>query len=73
MGEQERDGPLRCPNCGREPRQDENADDEWRAGTDGVWVFGPIPLVGYAPATTITTTESDPVLPSGSEATTLIR
>ena len=22
--------PLRCANCGREPREDENADDEWR-------------------------------------------
>ena len=27
---------LRCVECGRESRDDENADDEWRAGSDGV-------------------------------------
>jgi hypothetical protein len=26
---------LRCVECAREPREDENA-DEWRAGSDGV-------------------------------------
>jgi len=30
------DTKLRCVECGREPREDENADDEWRAGSDGV-------------------------------------
>ena len=27
---------LRCAECGRGPREDENADDEWRAGSDGL-------------------------------------
>ena len=30
------DPKLRCAECGRGPREDENADDEWRAGSDGV-------------------------------------
>ena len=25
-----------CSECGRKPREDEIADDEWRAGSDGV-------------------------------------
>jgi len=25
-----------CANCGREPRKDENADDDWRAYSDGM-------------------------------------
>jgi hypothetical protein len=28
--------PLRCAECGRTPRDDENAADEWRAYSDGV-------------------------------------
>jgi hypothetical protein len=32
----QRDPSLRCSECGREPREDENADDEWRAESDGV-------------------------------------
>jgi hypothetical protein len=28
--------PLRCSECKREPREDENPDDEWRAVSDGV-------------------------------------
>jgi hypothetical protein len=28
--------PLRCSECKREPREDENSDDEWRAVSDGV-------------------------------------
>lgn len=27
---------IRCSNCGRKPRADENPHDEWRAGSDGV-------------------------------------
>jgi hypothetical protein len=27
---------LRCVECGREPRDDESPDDEWRAGSDGL-------------------------------------
>jgi len=27
---------LRCSECKREPREDENPDDEWRAVSDGV-------------------------------------
>lgn len=27
---------LCCANCGREPRDDENPDDEWRVCSDGV-------------------------------------
>ena len=27
---------LRCVECEREPREDENPDDEWRAGSDGL-------------------------------------
>jgi hypothetical protein len=27
---------FRCSECKREPREDENADDEWRAVSDGV-------------------------------------
>jgi hypothetical protein len=30
------DAKLQCAECGREPRDDENADDECRAGSDGV-------------------------------------
>jgi hypothetical protein len=30
------EAPLSCVECGREPRADENADDEWRAYSDGV-------------------------------------
>jgi hypothetical protein len=29
------DEPLICAECGREPREDENAADEWRAYLDG--------------------------------------
>jgi hypothetical protein len=29
-------GFIRCANCGRKPRPDENPDDEWRAYSDGV-------------------------------------
>jgi len=28
--------PIRCSECKREPREDENPDDEWRAVSDGV-------------------------------------
>jgi hypothetical protein len=28
--------PIRCSEFKREPREDENADDEWRAVSDGV-------------------------------------
>jgi hypothetical protein len=28
--------PLACAECGGKPRPDENADDEWRAYSDGV-------------------------------------
>jgi hypothetical protein len=37
-------GELVCAECGREPRADENADDEWRAYLDvddGLPVFCP--------------------------------
>jgi hypothetical protein len=27
---------IRCANCRRRPRADENADDEWRVYSDGV-------------------------------------
>ena len=27
---------LRCANCGRKPREDENPDDEWRVYSDGL-------------------------------------
>ncbi|MBA3584722.1 MAG: hypothetical protein H0W36_09400 [Gemmatimonadetes bacterium] len=27
---------FRCANCDRQPRADENAEDEWRAGSDGL-------------------------------------
>jgi hypothetical protein len=30
------DTKLRCAECGRKPREDENADDEWRADSDGL-------------------------------------
>ena len=30
------DTKLQCAEWGREPCEDENADDEWRAGSDGV-------------------------------------
>ena len=30
------DEPLMCAECGRKPRPDENAEDEWRAYSDGV-------------------------------------
>jgi hypothetical protein len=29
------EAPLRCADCGRKPRRDENADNEWRAYSDG--------------------------------------
>jgi hypothetical protein len=32
----EPDKPLRCSECKREPREDENPDDEWRAVSDGI-------------------------------------
>ena len=32
----EPDKPLRCSECKREPREDENPDDEWRVEFDGV-------------------------------------
>jgi hypothetical protein len=44
VDDEQPDEPLRCSNCGREPRDDENAEDEWRAGSDGVgelYVFCP--------------------------------
>jgi hypothetical protein len=28
------DAPLVCAECGRKPREDENAEDEWRAYLD---------------------------------------
>jgi hypothetical protein len=28
--------PLRCAECGREPREDENAEDDWRTFYEGV-------------------------------------
>jgi hypothetical protein len=28
--------PLRCAECGRVPREAENADDDWRAFSDGI-------------------------------------
>jgi hypothetical protein len=34
LGAQEADEPLICAECGREPREDENAADEWRAYRD---------------------------------------
>jgi hypothetical protein len=30
------DEPLTCAECGREPREDENAKDEWRKYYEGV-------------------------------------
>jgi hypothetical protein len=30
------DEPLTCAECGREPREDENAEDEWRTYYEGV-------------------------------------
>ena len=30
------DAKLQCAECGRNPREDENADDEWRAESGGV-------------------------------------
>lgn len=27
---------FQCAECGRVPRDDENPDDEWRVGSDGV-------------------------------------
>ena len=35
----EPDKPLRCSECGREPREDENPDDEWRVYSDGTGAF----------------------------------
>ena len=32
----EAEKPLNCSECKREPREDENPDDEWRAVSDGV-------------------------------------
>jgi len=31
--------PFRCSECKREPREDENPDDEWRAVSNGVGVL----------------------------------
>jgi hypothetical protein len=30
------DEPLTCAECGREPREDENAQDDWRTYYEGV-------------------------------------
>jgi hypothetical protein len=31
--------PLRCAECGRQPCDDEKAEDEWRAYSDGLELF----------------------------------
>jgi hypothetical protein len=39
------DAKLQCAECGRSPREDENGEDKWRAGSDGVGelhVFCPV-------------------------------
>jgi hypothetical protein len=36
LGAQEADEPLTYAECGREPREDENAQDDWRTYYEGV-------------------------------------
>jgi DNA-directed RNA polymerase subunit RPC12/RpoP len=36
IGHEKLDAKLRCANCGRKAREDENPDDEWRPYSDGV-------------------------------------
>lgn len=36
MNEERSEDLIHCANCGREPRHDENAEDEWRAASDGL-------------------------------------